>query len=214
MTEEIGRAALENSPDDRQDTQKKLLEPVSASPERNEKPDSWLDILRFVLLTALIVLPIRFFVAQPFLVSGPSMEPSFNDKDYLIVDEISYRFLAPARGEVVVLKRPEEHKYLIKRIIGLPGETLEFNGTSITVKNKDHPAGFALAETYIRNKTDEGAKTVALDQNHYFVMGDNRSASYDSRGWGPLERKNIIGRPIARLYPFGKMAIFPGRESD
>ncbi len=188
------------------------LPPISQN--SSEKKESWLDILKFALVTAAIVLPIRFFIAQPFLVSGPSMEPLFNDKDYLIVDEISYRFEAPKRGEVIVFRRPEENKYLIKRIIALPRETIILEGDKIEIKNGKHPEGFNLEENYITSKTVESPKTITLDENQYYVLGDNRPVSYDSRYWGPLESKNIVGRPLFRLYPFSQIGLFPGRQND
>jgi signal peptidase I len=183
------------------------------APDNNRDKDSWWDIVKFALITAAIVLPIRFFIAQPFMVSGPSMDPTFGDKDYLIVDEISYRFEKPKRGEVIIFKRPEENKYLIKRIIGLPGETVELLGNTATIKNTEHPEGFVLDQMFIVNNKSEPQKTFVLDNNHYFVLGDNRPVSYDSRGWGPLDAKNIVGRPFLRLYPFTKMSVFPGDES-
>ena len=185
------------------------LEPQRAEP----KKESWLDIVKFVLITAAIVFPIRLYIAQPFLVSGPSMEPTFNNNDYLIVDEISYRFKKPERGEVIIFKRPEEKKYLIKRIIGLPGETIELLRNTITVKNEKTPDGFALDQKFVVNKKWEEKTTVILEENEYYVLGDNRPLSYDSRGWGALDGKNIIGRPLLRLYPLNALAIFPGNES-
>lgn len=190
----------------------RATEPKSSA-DGNQKKESWRDIVKFALITAAIVLPIRFFVAQPFLVSGPSMEPTFNNNDYLIVDEISYRFEKPKRGEVIVFNRPEEHKYLIKRIIGLPNETVTLAGGVITIKNLARPGGFTLDQSFISKKTSEPEKTVVLDATHYFVLGDNRPVSYDSRYWGPLEAKNIVGRPFLRLYPFNALGVFPGSES-
>ncbi|MBI2475985.1 MAG: signal peptidase I [Candidatus Taylorbacteria bacterium] len=186
---------------------------LQKSPDTDPKQESWWDIVKFALITAAIVLPIRFFIAQPFMVSGPSMEPTFSNHDYLIVDEISYRFEKPKRGEVIIFNRPEEKKYLIKRIIGLPGETLELEGDTITVKNAERPEGFTLDQTFVVNKKSEPKLTVILDNEHYFVLGDNRSVSYDSRGWGPLDAKNIVGRALLRLYPFTALAVFPGDAS-
>lgn len=179
----------------------------------NTKKESWWDIVKFALITAAIVLPIRFFVAQPFMVSGPSMEPTFMNSDYLIVDEISYRFEKPKRGEVIIFKRPDENKYLIKRIIGLPGETVELSGDTVTIKNSEYPNGFNLDQTFVSYMKSELNTTIILDYDDYYVLGDNRPVSYDSRGWGPLEAKDIVGRPFLRLYPFNQLGIFPGDKS-
>lgn len=187
---------------------------TSIALEREGKKDSWLDILKFVLITAAIVLPIRYFIAQPFLVSGPSMEPTFMNNDYLIVDEISYRFEKPARGEVIIFNRPLENKYLIKRIIGLPGETIILSGNTITVKNTENPDGFKIDQSFIEYTKSEADKTVILSDSQYFVLGDNRPVSYDSRYWGALDAKEIVGRPLFRLYPFNKINLFPGDKSQ
>ena len=178
-----------------------------------KKKESWLEILKFVLITAAIVLPIRFFIVQPFIVSGPSMEPTFNDKDYLLIDEISYRFESPKRGETIVFWQPNEKKYLIKRIIGLPGETIELSGSEVVIKNSRSPSGFKLNQSFVTNQKPETAKKFVLTDDKYFVMGDNRPVSWDSRGWGSLDKKNIVGRPLIRLYPFNDMKTFPGDSS-
>lgn len=186
------------------------------APDRDSndrKKESWWDIVKFALITAAIVLPIRFFIAQPFIVSGPSMLPTFQNNDYLIVDEISYRLKKPARGEVIVFRRPGESKYLIKRIVGLPKETVELLNETVTIKNSEHPEGFALDQSFIVNKKSESKTTIILDDGEYFVMGDNRPVSYDSRYWGSLPGNQIVGRPLMRLYPFNKMALWPGDES-
>lgn len=188
--------------------------PTQDAPPKEEKQDTWFDIVKFVLITAAIVLPIRYFIAQPFLVSGPSMDPTFHDKDYLIVDEVTYRFEAPKRGEVIVFKRPGENKYLIKRIVGLPKETIELLGETVTIKNTENPDGFVLDQSFVVNKKSESKTITILDDGEYFVMGDNRPVSYDSRYWGGLPAENIVGRPLVRLYPFNKMGFFPGDQSQ
>src|SRR3989338_2255406 len=175
------------------------------APPPEEKEDTWLDVVKFVLITAAIVLPIRFFIPQPFLVSGPSMDPTFHDKDYLIVDEVSYRFEKPKRGEVIVFRRPGESKYLIKRIVGLPKEIIELIGETVTIKNTEYPEGFILDQSFIVNKKSESKTTVILDEAEYFVLGDNRPVSYDSRFWGGLPAEAIVGRPLIRLYPFNQI---------
>jgi signal peptidase I len=170
------------------------------------------ETLRFAFITLLIVLPIRFFVAEPFIVSGISMDPTFKDADYLIVDRLSYHFEAPKRGEVIIFRPPKnESKYYIKRIIGLPGETVELIGTTVTIKNSEYPDGFTLDQGYIAH-TKNDAFAITLKEGEYFVMGDNRPQSSDSRSWGPVPRSNITGRAILRLFPPSSVDIFPGRE--
>lgn len=165
---------------------------------------------KFILILVAILLPIRFFVAEPFLVFGSSMEPNFETGDYLIVDEISYKIHAPRRGDVVVLRPPyDTSRHFIKRIIGLPGETIQVHGDVVTIINKAHPEGFVLDEPFIKFKSDKVAE-YSLSSNEYFVMGDNRTVSYDSRSWGPLPAQDITGRAFLRLYPFNTISILPG----
>lgn len=142
--------------------------------EPKKKNDFW----SFIVITLLIVLPIRLFVAQPFIVSGSSMVPTFENGDYLIVDEFSYHFGNPQKGDVIIFKWPKDTtKYFIKRVIGLPGDTVD--GT-------------------------------VLSKDQYFVEGDNRNASSDSRSWGPVTRNLIVGRPLIRLLPLKELSVLPG----
>lgn len=162
------------------------------------------ETAKIVVVSLLIILPIRYFIVQPFFVRGESMHPSFGDKDYLIIDELSYRFSQPQRGEVVVFRFPQDpSQYYIKRIIGLPGETIEIKNGEVTVYNRANPAGFALKETYLIEPTP-GEVKIKLDDNEYFVLGDNRDASSDSRRWGPLSQHLIIGRAWLRIWPFNE----------
>jgi signal peptidase I len=172
-----------------------------------------IDIIKFAFIAMIIVLPIRMFVAQPFIVSGLSMFPTFHDKEYLIIDELSYYMHEPIRNDVVVFHFPynpsKKPLYFIKRIIGLPGETVIIDDGVVTIKNTDNPEGFKLTETYINEKfTTSGTYTLGKDD--YFVMGDNRNASSDSRSWGVLQRKYIVGRAYLRLFPLSKMSFLPG----
>ena len=167
----------------------------------------------FIFIVVLILLPIRLFVAEPFLVYGSSMEPNFDTGDYLVVDELTYRFEEPKRGDVVVLQPPtDKTKHFIKRIIGLPGETVDVKGSIVTIYNTENPEGFTLIEPYLQFFSDKESR-VTLKNNEYYVMGDNRSVSYDSRSWGPLPRENITGRAFLRLYPLQSISILPGDSS-
>lgn len=168
------------------------------------------DIIKVLFLALVIVLPIRIFIAQPFIVSGASMEPTFHNGDYLIIDELSYRFNKPQRGDVVIFRYPKDpNTFFIKRIIGLPNETITLTPTSTRIKNFEHPEGFALDESYAQNH-DGANMSVTLGPDEYFVMGDNRDASSDSRSWGPLPADHITGRALLQLFPPDDISILPG----
>lgn len=168
------------------------------------------ELLKFVLIAAAIVFPIRLFIAQPFIVSGASMEPTFHNGQYLIVDELSYRFDAPARGDVIIFRYPRDPKeFFIKRIIALPEETVAISGSGITVTRTDGSM-LTLEEPYLVNKGNGSSETYTLEADEYFVMGDNRPESSDSRVWGPLPRDNIIGRAFIRLLPIDQFDLLPG----
>ena len=172
------------------------------------------ELLKLGLVVLLVVLPIRFFVAQPFLVSGSSMVPTFLNDQYLIIDEISYRFEAPKRGDVIVFKYPKDpSQFFIKRIIGLPGETVTISNATITITKADGTSVF-LPEPYIKNRGNGSDKVVVLPPGQYFVMGDNRPESSDSRTWGTMPRQNIVGRVLLRLYPPQTIGIFPGSTAE
>lgn len=180
-------------------------------------PNTWKGLLKdlftLVVLIVVVVIPIRLFVISPFVVDGESMHPTFENLDYLIVDELIYDFHAPARGDVIVFRYPGDPSiFYIKRIIGLPGETVAINHGVVSITT---PAGttFALSEPYIVDEDVTYTKTVTLNAGEYFVMGDNRPNSSDSRVWGPLPAKNIIGRVDLRLLPVTKSSFFPGATS-
>lgn len=182
------------------------------APTSIKEKSFFFEIIRFAFFAVIIVVPFRLFVAQPFVVQGASMDPTFETGEYLIVDQLSHRFEAPARDSVVIFKYPKDpSKYFIKRIIGLPGETVEIEGTKVTIKNTANPQGFVLEEPYVEihhQNQDFISETLASDE--YFVMGDNRSGSSDSRAWGPVKESLIIGRPFVRLLPLKTFQMFPG----
>jgi signal peptidase I len=171
-------------------------------------PRFW-QVVRFLILVFAIVTPFRYFVAQPFIVSGASMEPTFDAHEYLVIDQWSYRREKPERGDVVVFKYPlDPSTYFIKRIVGLPGETVYIEGGSVRVAlPNETPTD--LVEPYRHGDMAEDS-TIALASDEYFVLGDNRDASSDSRVWGPLQEKYILGRPILRLFPFTEAELDPG----
>jgi signal peptidase I len=168
------------------------------------------EIITLVILAVLIVVPIRVFIAQPFVVDGLSMYPTFDNGDYLIIDELSYRFNDPSRGDVVVFKYPGDPRvFYIKRIIGLPGETVRVNRGSVTV-TKTNGETLTLTEPYVVTEDATYSVTSTLGDDQYFVMGDNRPKSSDSRIWGPLPRENLIGRAYVRIFPVAEAAMLPG----
>ena len=179
--------------------------------------DTWKGLLKdlftLALLIIVVVIPIRVFVASPFVVDGASMHPTFENLDYLIVDEIIYRFSVPERGDVIVFRYPSDPSiFYIKRVIGLPDETVSINHGVVTVTTADGEK-VTLAEPYIVNEDATYTKNVSLLSGEYFVMGDNRPNSSDSRVWGPLPKKDIIGRVDLRLLPISKSSFFPGTAS-
>lgn len=182
----------------------------------NDKSAILDDVIKFALIALLIVVPLRWFVAQPFIVRGASMEPIFENGEYLIVDQLTYRFEEPKRGDVIILRYPKDpNVFFIKRIIGLPGETVEIQGKRIIIRRGTNTEPLTLDESFIepgRMRDEYG--TYALSDDEYFVMGDNRTESSDSRSWGSLPRENIVGRPLVRLFPPTRIGLFPGQLSE
>lgn len=171
------------------------------------------DLFTLAFLIVVVVIPIRVFIISPFVVDGESMHPTFENLDYLIVDEAIYDFTTPARGDVIVFRYPGNPSiFYIKRIIGLPGETVSINRGVVTITATDG-TNVTLAEPYIVNEDATYTKSVSLGTGEYFVMGDNRPNSSDSRVWGVLPRKNIIGRADLRLLPVQRSSFFPGAVS-
>lgn len=210
----------ENNPNENLRTDLRIL-PQKDSPNPvpiNEAPDTtsgfFMEILKFTIVAILIVAPIRIFIAQPFIVKGESMDPTFADGQYLIVDELTYRTHAPERGDVIVFKYPKDpSKYFIKRIIGLPNETVKIDGGKVTIFGVESPEGRPLNEEYIKNISFDSI-TEKLGNEEYFAMGDNRGNSLDSRVWGPLPKENIVGRVLVRLFPFQTVKFFPGKHDQ
>lgn len=206
------------------------MEPGDSNQEKN-RPDShysapkfrseksaWKAVKEWVQVIAIamiISLPIRFFIAEPFVVKGASMDPTFSTGQFLIVDRVSYRFESPKRGEVIVFRYPNSPSvYYIKRIIGLPGEKIEIKNGKVTITDKDSNQ-LNLTEPYIESyHASNDSEQTTLGPTEYFVMGDNRAESSDSRMWGPLDEHFIVGRPIFRLFPLSTISIFPGEMKD
>lgn len=169
------------------------------------------DLVKILIIALVIIVPFRMFVAEPFVVAGSSMEPNFHNHDYLIIDRLSYITGQPQRGDVIVLKFPKDTtQFFIKRIIGLPGETVQVQQGYVQITNAQHPGGFRLPEGYLPSQTETfGQPTpVHLASGEYFVLGDNRTASSDSRVWGILPRDLIVGKVWARVFPFSTAQTF------
>lgn len=167
-------------------------------------------VLKCAAVAFLIVVPFRFFIAQPFLVSGASMEPTLDKGDYLVIDQLTYRLEKPARGDVVIFRYPlDTDVYFVKRVIGLPGEKVEIRDGTVMVTTKGE--SIALEEPYRSSDAeDKDPTSISLADDEYFVLGDNRGASADSRVWGPLQDRYIVGRALVRLLPLADMEFLPG----
>ncbi|MFA6553927.1 MAG: signal peptidase I [Candidatus Paceibacterota bacterium] len=188
------------------------------------KKTFWDDVrewIQVIVIALLISLPIRFFIAEPFIVNGASMDPTFATGQFLIVDRLTYRLEAPSRGDVIVFEYPNNPStYYIKRIIGLPGETLDIKDGTITISNPSSTSTIpnnqtVLKEPYVKSiHRSYDTFHTNLGPTEYFVMGDNRAESSDSRLWGPLDKHYIVGRPIVRLLPITTMSILPGEYNQ
>ena len=167
------------------------------------------EVFKVVVISLVIILPVRYFLIKPFYVKGASMEPNFYDRQYLIIDEISYRFSEPQRGDPVVFKFPlDPSQYFIKRIIGLPGESIRISDGQVIVANAENPKGVVLEESYLDpNLRTKGDVEVTLGENEYYLLGDNRDASLDSRIFGPVNRPFIVGKTLLRGWPIDQFGI-------
>jgi len=204
---------------------KEIIQEISPEESTISKKNFWksafsfgLEIFKTVIISLAIILPIRYFVIQPFMVDGASMEPNFYDKQYLVINEISYRFNEPSRGEVVVFKNPQNTKeYYIKRIIGLPGEAIKIESDKVYIKKEGKEEFIQIDEL---DYLPEGIRTfgnitgLELEENQFFVLGDNRTNSKDSRNLGPINRELIMGKVWIRGFPFQDAQVFNFSEYD
>lgn len=169
-----------------------------------------LELIKTVIISLAIILPIRYFIIQPFYVKGASMEPNFHDKDYLIINEFAYRFNEPERGDIVIFKNPRNPKeFFIKRIIGLPIEKIKIYDNKVYLYNSEYSEGNIIEELYLPEGRDtRGNEIIELKGNEYYVLGDNRDHSLDSRTFGPIAKDSIIGKVWVRGWPLDKFTIF------
>lgn len=172
------------------------------------------DFGKVFFIALAIIIPVRFYLFQPFIVTGSSMQPNFYQGEYLIIDELTYRFSEPDRGDVVVINSPADDKqFFIKRIVGLPGETMIIANGKVEVKNAENPEGKALKEDYLApSAATFGNFTVTLPPGEYYVLGDNRIASSDSRFFGPIKEDAIVGRVLLRAFPLDRFSTFSAPE--
>lgn len=187
----------------------------------------FVEILKVIVLALMIIIPVRTFLFQPFFVQGASMEPNFHDGEYLIINELGYKetrigvknselvavepFKQLQRGDVVVFRYPRDpEQFFIKRVIGLPNERIDIKNGNVTIFNSDNPEGMVLDEKeYLSNlEFTRGESTYTLKEDEYWVLGDNRAHSSDSRTWGPVPEENIIGKVLLRAWPVGKFEVF------
>ncbi len=204
----------EPTPEEKRDAGEAAAKAALAADGRAEQPESVsgfiFDLGKVIVLVLAVVIPFRLLVAEPYVVSGNSMLPNYVNREYLIVDRLSYRFKAPARGDVVVLRYPKDTSQdYIKRIIGLPGESVRFEGGKVVIVNADHPEGFTVEEVYIPGQvpTLGSPEPVKLSDGQYFVLGDNRTSSSDSRTWGILPENDIVGRAFLTVFPVSRASV-------
>lgn len=168
------------------------------------------DIAKMVIISLAIIVPVRYFLVQPFYVKGASMEPNFHENEYLMVDEISYRFNPPQRGEVVVFRYPKDpQEYYIKRLIGLPGETIAIKDGSIYITDQSGLTS-KLEESYLPTEITTVAlseEPTQLADDEYYVLGDNRNGSKDSRSFGAVKKSFITGRVFLRGWPINEFGL-------
>jgi signal peptidase I len=195
--------------------------------EQESMKDFIIEVVKMFLLALVIIVPVRMFLFQPFIVRGASMEPNFSEKQYLIVNEFGYKntpvnvlgknlvTIKPRkdleRYEIVVFRAPVDQKqYYIKRVIGLPGETVEIDNGVVMIYNDENPEGRVLDESaYLpEGRKTNGTIKVEIGEDEYYVLGDNRPASSDSRTFGPITKDDVIGKVLIRAWPVGDMTIF------
>ena len=174
----------------------------------------FLELVKVAVLAGVTIVIIRHFLFKPFYVRGASMEPNFYDKEYLIIDELSYRLRQPHRGEVIVFRYPNNPKeYFLKRIVGLPGERIKVSDGVVIIYNQQYPEGIVLQEEYLQNTLlTSGDKILNIKNDEYFVLGDNRPNSYDSRRFGAIDKEEIVGRAVFRGWPFNRLGILDSPE--
>ncbi len=193
------------------------LPPIPTEPTFVKKAGEFVwEIIKIIVIALFIIVPVRMFVIQPFIVEGASMEPNFYDGQYLIVDEISFLLSQPKRGEVVIFHPPSDPGvYYIKRVIGLPGERVLIENGSIYIFNQNNPKGIRVNEKdydIIHDLLGSEKEDITLGEDEYYLVGDNRTNSLDSRRIGPVKVNFIKGKAWVRAFPFEDFLIFNAPE--
>lgn len=186
------------------------ISPVNSSPkESNTGLSYFTEFLKIFIVAAAIILPIRLFLIQPFYVKGASMEPNFHENEYLIIDKLSPHFKPFVRGEVIVFRYPKtDHRFLIKRVIGLPGEKIVIKNQAVTIFNEENTDGIPLDESsYNPRELSQRLIVETLAKDEYFVLGDNRPVSFDSERFGAITEDQIVGRVVFRGLPINRIGI-------
>lgn len=181
----------------------------------------FIEMVKIFLLALVVIMPVRVFLFQPFFVQGASMEPNFENGQYLIVNELGYKktdlkvfavepFREINRGDVIIFRYPKNPKqYFIKRIVGMSGEEVEIKNGEVFIYNEEKPQGFKLEEEYLSDTNfTEGSGKYKVEDDEYFVMGDNRTHSSDSRIWGPINTDDVIGKVLLRAWPINEAKVF------
>ncbi len=200
---------------------------IEQQQDQESMKDFIIEVVKMFFLALVIIVPVRMFLFQPFIVRGASMEPTFVEREYLIVNEFGYKNTPVSilgkdiitvkphknleRKDIVVFRAPkDETQYYIKRVIGLPGETVEINNGVVMIYNDASPEGRVLDESaYLpEGRKTNGTRKVTLAQDEYYVLGDNRPASSDSRSFGPIKKEKVIGKVLVRAWPMTHFTIF------
>ncbi|HBV98922.1 MAG: signal peptidase I [Peptococcaceae bacterium BICA1-7] len=181
---------------------------VPSEVEDRPKKSTLREIVESLVIAVVLALLIRTFILQPFYIPSGSMEPNLMIQDHIIVNKIGYRFWEPQRGDIVVFKFPRDpSKDFVKRLIGQPGDKVEIR------KSKLYINGNLVSENYLPAGLEFGSFGPAvIPENSYFMMGDNRNNSDDSRSWGVLPRENIIGKAVLTYWPLNRIHLLTGSQ--
>jgi signal peptidase I len=187
-------------------------EPVKTTQPQPENP--WVEAAKTIITAGILAFGIRTFVAEARYIPSSSMEPTLQINDRLIIEKISYHLYDPKRGDVVVfnptdaLKAKNFKDAFIKRIIGLPGDTIKISNGIVYVN------GDKLSEDYIAQKPDYEFGPVKVPEGQYLVLGDNRNNSYDSHYWGFVPKEKFVGRAFVRFWPFTRLGVLDDQSGE